>query len=429
MSTPPGALAVLYRAAGQVSAAKALTTTAVGFVFVAPLLRATVGHAVVVGGLLALLAVALVVLSASHERIDRPIRIPLTVVFVLAWMAASLLWSDYRGPTLLAVTEQITITALAVIIGLLRDLIQIIRAVGDVLRALLGVSLALELLSGLVFHVPFLALGIQGDIGDGGPIQGLFLTRNLLGFVALIALVTFAIEGVTRSVPRGRVVASILLASGMIVLSQSPVTMVMTLALAVAAGAIALIRRAPAAVRPRIQWTLATVLALATVLSWVFRHRLVSLLDAAAEMDTRSQLWTAIARAIRIEPTTGWGWAGEWIGGRAPFVGINISVRGAHGTALNAWFDVTLQLGAVGLALVAGFALLALGRSWLLASARRTVSVVWPALILVLLWTSSLAESFILLDAGWFLLVLCAVQASNRQRQGVPASRGAPALD
>lgn len=420
-----GAFAVLFRAAGEITAAKALTTAAVGFVLLAPLLRATVGHAVVVGGLIALLAVAGLVVAAANERIDRPVRIPLTVLLVLAWMVISMFWSDYRGATLLAVSEQIIITAIAIAIGLLRDLIQIIRAVGDVLRALLGLSLALEVLSGLVFHVPFTALGIAGDIGSGGPIQGLFLTRNLLGFVALIALVTFATEGVTKSVPRAKLVLSLVLAAGMIMLSQSPVTMLMTLVLAVAAWAIALIRRAPATIRPRIQATLATLLVIALAVAWFMRGRLIAALDAASEMDTRSELWAAIVRAIKVEPVTGWGWAGEWIGGRAPFVGINISVRGSHGTALNAWLDVALQLGLIGLLLFAGFAVIAFGRSWLLASKRRTVSVVWPALILVLLATSSIAESFILLDAGWFLLVLCAVQASARQRDRLPMPRRA----
>ncbi|MGO3885580.1 MAG: O-antigen ligase family protein [Mycetocola sp.] len=423
MQQPTGLWAILYRAAGEVSAAKAFTTTAIGFVFLAPLLRDTVGHAVVGGGLVALLGIGIAILTASHERIDRPVRIPLTVVLVLAWMALSLLWSDYSGHTLLAVAEQVTIAALAITVGLLRDLIQIVRAVGNVLRTLLAVSLVIEILSGLVFHVPFSSLAIQGNIGDGGPIQGLFLTRNMLGFVSLIALVTFAIEGVTRSVQRPVLIFSLVLASGMIMLSQSPVTLLMLVVLAIAAGPIALIRHLPAGVRPRIQFALASALVLGVVGGWLVRGRLIAILDAASEMDTRSDLWSAIGRAIRVEPITGWGWAGEWIGGRAPFVGINISVRGSHATALNAWLDVALQLGAVGLFLLAALSVIALGRSWILASERRTVSVVWPALILVLLGASSIAESFMLRDAGWFLLVLCAVQASSRLRDKLPVAR------
>ena len=47
-------------------------------------------------------------------------------------------------------------------------------------------------------------LGIQGNIAQLGPIQGIFGTRNLLGFVAVIALITFLIEYRTQSVRAGR---------------------------------------------------------------------------------------------------------------------------------------------------------------------------------------------------------------------------------
>ena len=60
------------------------------------------------------------------------------------------------------------------------------------------------MLSGVLLDMPFRFLGVQGNIAQLGPIQGIFGTRNLLGFVAVIALITFLIEYRTQSVRAGR---------------------------------------------------------------------------------------------------------------------------------------------------------------------------------------------------------------------------------
>ena len=89
-------------------------------------------------------------------------------------------------------------------IGHVRDTLQTARALGDVMRVLLSISLGVEVLSGVLLDMPFRFLGIQGNIAQLGPIQGIFGTRNLLGFVAVIALITFLIEYRTQSVRVGR---------------------------------------------------------------------------------------------------------------------------------------------------------------------------------------------------------------------------------
>ena len=53
-------------------------------------------------------------------------------------------------------------------------------------------------------------------------------------------------------------------------------------------------------------------------------------------------------------------------------------------------------------------------RAWLLASRRRSVVYVWPALMLVAITVTSFAESFVLGEGGWMLLVVCAVKAAQR---------------
>ena len=98
-----------------------------------------------------------------------------------------------------------------------------------------------------------------------------------------------------------------------------------------------------------------------------------------------------------------------------------------HATALNAYLDVLLQVGWVGLLVFATFCGVTLVRGWLMASERRSVIYAWTPLITVALLIESAFESFTLVGAGWFMLVLCAVRAgqSRSWRERLPA-RDAP---
>jgi len=57
--------------------------------------------------------------------------------------------------------------------------------------------------------------------------------------------------------------------------------------------------------------------------------------------------------------------------------------------------------------------LIGIGGAWLLASRQRSVVYAWPALVLVVLSISSLAESSILVEFGWLTFVICCLKASQ----------------
>ncbi|WP_234407323.1 hypothetical protein [Microterricola viridarii] len=71
------------------------------------------------------------------------------------------------------------------------------------------------------------------------------------------------------------------------------------------------------------------------------------------------------------------------------------------------------QLGLVGLISFIALVGFALVRSWLLASERRSTVYVWPALVVLALTVTSLAESTVLGEYGWMLLIVCAIKASQ----------------
>lgn len=398
--------------AGSARFAQALTLIAIGLAFSTHAVRATIGWP----GLLAALATLLVLCGFSLVARWRAVEwygiLPLTILVFVGWAAASVIWSEAPGTTLLRVGYLVAFGMLGLYVALMRDTIQIVRAFGDVLRVLLGASVALEVLSGILLDLPIVILGIQGDIASLGPIQGIFGSRNLLGFVALVALLTFIVEWRTRSVPRGRSIASVVLASLCIVLAGSPTTWFALGASLVALGALYGLRRVPATSRLRWQIGLLATAVVVLVTGWVLRIRIIELLDARAEFDVRLEVWREVSRYLAANPLQGWGWMGRWPDS-APYVWIERAVGRELSSALSAWIDAYFQVGVIGMLLFAALVGVALVRSWLLASNRRSVVYLWPALVLVALAVTSFAESFALQEGGWMLLIVCAVKAAR----------------
>lgn len=338
---------------------------------------------------------------------------PSSLLVFVALALLSTLWSTDRADTLNGWIALLGYTVIAITIGHTRDTLQTVRAIGDTLRGLLALSLGLELLSGVLLDMPFPFLGIQGNLAGGGPIQGIFGTRNMLGFVAVVALITFVIEWRSRSVTRGVGVASIALAAMLGLWSASPSVVVLAAAVGVATAALSIVRHAPAERRSLAQWSLGALVAVGLLAAFALRHQIIRVLDAGSDFSTRADLWNQLLEFIADRPILGWGWFGPWAPDEFPFVYVNILQDDTHRSALNAYFDVLLQLGWAGLVLFLVLGGVALVRSWLVASVRRSVVYAWTPLVLVTLAVESMFESFTLTGVGWMLLVLCALRAGQ----------------
>ena len=382
-----------------------------------------------------LCVVAIGILVARREEILFLRLVPTTLLMFTTWAFASVFWSNDAFSSFWRWTAMAAVALLAVTIGHVRDTLQTVRALGDVLRAALTLSLVLEVLSGIIFDTPLRFLGIQGNIASFGPIQGIFGTRNMLGFFAVVALITFAVEMRTHSVRPGVAVFSLSLGAALGLLSASPTVLVLAVVVGAATAVLTLVRAVPAARRTRVQWIVAGVVAVASVALYLQRARIVDLLGARDDLAMRSNLW-AVARYFSARrPVQGWGWFGSWDVSEQPFASINQLLSQRHTTALNAYVDVQLQLGWVGVLLVCAFGGLALVRSWLDASQRRSVVYAWTPLMVIALAVTSVFESVALFGLGWMLLVLCAVRAGQsrgwRERLGAggpPATGTIPTL-
>ena len=413
MTGAPLSRASLRTQLESAAVAQAFTMTALAAALTGHLTRSLIGWPGYIAILSGLLVLAGAILLARREMIEWRGILPLTVLGFVAWCGASVFWSTAQWMSLAGWLFQAAIAVLGIAIALCRDLIQIVRAAGGVFRVVLGVSIGLEILSGVLLDTAFPFLGIAGNLAIGGPIQGIFGTRNLLGFVAVLALVTHVIELRTRSVQRGTGILSIALAATCLVFSGSPVTLVVSVVILGATAALFAVRRTPADRRPVLQYALLGLLTVTMIATYVGRSRVIDLLNAGGEFQVRYTLWLSTWRAIDANPIEGWGWFGLWRETVPPFVGINWAVGREHASALNAYLDVILQVGTVGFLFFVALCAFALVRSWLLASNRRTVTYAWPALVLVTILTTGAAESFPLVEAGWLLLVICAVKASE----------------
>ncbi|WP_345763839.1 O-antigen ligase family protein [Diaminobutyricibacter sp. McL0608] len=406
----PAALTEFF---GSARFASALSLVAVGVGFSTHAVRSVMGWPGLIGALAALAILAAISFIAQRETIEWHGLLPISILVFVGWCALSIFWSNYQWATFAGIGYQLTFAFLGIYIALVRDAIQIVRVVGDVLRVLLTVSLGLEVLSGLLIDLPIRFLGIQGNIAAGGPIQGLFGSRNQLSIVALIAFVTFLVELRTRSVRPVTATASISLAVLCILLTHSPVIAAVSVIVGLATLALYAVRKVPPRLRPFYQWGLAAITVLALVLAYIYRTRVIDLLNARADFSVRYRLWIQIWQLIPVNQILGWGWVGGWPETLYPFTAIQANTGAEHANGLNAYLDVYLQVGLIGLILFVALIALAFGRSWLLASNKRSVVYVWAPLVLVALLVTSVFESSILVESGWLLLVVCAVKASQ----------------
>ena len=392
-----------------------LTHLIIGFAFATHLVRSLIGWPGLLSALVCLVVLATASMIARRHSIEWHGLLPLSILVFLVWCALSVLWSGYALHTVAGIAYQLAFAFLAIYVALVRDTIQIVRATGDVLRLLLGLSIALEVLSGLLLDLPIVFLGIQGNISLLGPIQGVFGSRNVLGLVSLIAAISFIIELRSRSVRPGRAAASIALAFLGLVLTHSPVFVVVASAVGIAALALYWLRRTPAENRWLLQLSLLGATVLAALFTFVGRTGIIALLNAGSEFETRSSLWREMWRLVELHPLEGWGWTGIWPQNVSPYGWLDFVTGSRHSSALNAFLDVYFQVGLVGFLSFVALVTLAFIRSWLLASNKKPVVYVWSPLVLVVLLATSAAESTVLVEFGWLLLLICSVKAAQGQ--------------
>jgi O-antigen ligase len=361
---------------------------------------------------------------------------PKSLIGFMLLATLSIAWSAYPSVSALGVTLQWITTITALFIALCLGWTELLRTLAVALRVILILSLLFEaVVAVFIGHavlpfwveytgkIPAAFYWSRGLLLEGGPVEGIVASRNLLGFIALLALIVFAVQLAAGTVARGRGIFWVVLALLMLWLTRSA-----TVSVALLAGVVALLfalwaRRVPPLGRRGLYLTAGAGAAAVVVGVAVFSSTLLGVLGKSDDLTGRFDIWNRVIELAGQRTVAGWGWVSYWAPWVEPFDGLAVRKGVQYLQAHNAWLDVWLQLGILGLIVFGALAVSTLWRSWFLAvdrprlgisdTASYAVSALLPLLLIVALLAQSLAESRILVESGWVLLLVLAIKTKR----------------
>ncbi|MDQ0725914.1 O-antigen ligase [Microbacterium sp. W4I20] len=394
---------------------------------------------------LATLGIGIPMLARSRPQPFRWRRLPWTALGYTTLALVSVAWSQWRGPTLLTWVLLAAVTVNALFIAHVLTWHEIVRALSSAFKWILGLSLLLEAWVSLVVHGPLLPnfatipegeidpqwYWVRDNLFDGGRIQGIVGNANLLAIVSLFAIITFGVLFAARARWRTTLALWALLAAYFLFRTSSATAFVCAAAAAVVLAVALLMRRAttPGA-RTRIYVVAIGATLIGVIGVWLAREPLLALLGRSSDLTGRSdRIWTKVLARAGEHPIFGNGFSSPWIPTDPAFdrwiTDHDITVFHAH----NMWLDVLLQLGVVGIVLMAVAYGSLLWRSWFFAvdrprwdlHAARTFSplTLLPSLFTVVLLVQGFSESTPIMLWGWMLVILLSFKLKSVPLVGV----------
>ncbi len=361
-------------------------------------------------------------------------RLPWFALGYVAWAVASLIWSQWISATALTLLLLLSTTGQAMFIGAVFTWREIVRALASALKWMLGLSLLFELWVALIWQGDILPgfvrpgpdwdgdvieLWSRDNLFNGGRLQGIFGNANPLAYIALLAIIVFAVRLASGAPRRTLLVAWTALAAYLFWRASSATALLCALAVVVVLATILIMRTARTPGDRTRRYALFAVVGLAGATAfWFARDTVFDVLGRSSSLTGRDEIWQKVGDRIAERPVIGWGYSTPWVPSEPAFdewiVDHGVTVMQAH----NMWLDVTLQLGIVGTVLIALALLAFVWRSWffavdrprwdLVADRPYTALTLLPSLLAALLLVQGLAESAPLLNWGWFVIVLLA---------------------
>lgn len=396
------------------------------------------------------------VLSAVLWVVVRPPvqwrRLPWFVVAYVAWATLSLTWSAWPETTALTLLLLYITTLQALFVGSVLTWRELIRAIASALKWVMALSLVFELWVSVFVRAPILPGFVVDKAGDpieywsrnnlfdGGRLQGIMGNANLLAPVALLAIVVFAIRLASGAPRRAFLWIWIGLSVFLFVRASSATAYIAATAVAVVLVTVLLMRRATKpGERTKYYVAYAVVGIGGAVAVWLLRDTIFSLLGRSADLTGRDGIWGKVLARAGERPWTGWGFATPWVTGDPAF-DIRITDHGqlvmqAH----NMWIDVAMQLGIIGVVLLALLYLAFVWRAWFFAVDRprwdlradRPYSplTLLPTLVGAILLVQGLAESTPLLLWGWLFIVMFGAKIKQSPHVGVGPAEQTAAIE
>jgi O-antigen ligase len=398
---------------------------------------------------LSVVAVAALYRQRSSWRIGR---LPYPLLAFLALAVLSTTWSYYPGATALGAATTVATATGGLAVAVTYSWREIFKYLAIALRFVLGLSLAFELFVAAIVRGPILPLVPEPGIDypslgvvppmlywsrdqlfavlSGGKIQGIVGNSVLLSFAALLGIIVFSLQLAGRTTRRRWSIPWLVVSIACLAMSRSATIIVATVVVIVVAAAVLLVRRAPTARARAVTYaSLGGAVVALTTLALVFQRQLFAVLGKSEDLTGRVDIWAAVTHLAQQRPVAGWGWVSYWVPWVAPFDTLvtRNGVRQLH--AHNAWIDVWFQLGIIGLIFFGALVASSVVRSWWLAVDRPqsgpgdgrkyTVESALALLVLTALLVQSIAESRLLVEFGFFFLVVVAVKTKSDRSDAV----------
>jgi len=350
--------------------------------------------------------------------------IPIELTLLLALMIGSSPWSAYASDTISGFLIQMSIFVIGLFFVATFSWRELVIIFANSIRVIIFGSFLIELVASLskgvlAELVPFQnenirsALANSGHLFDGGRIQGLLGNANLVAAWALMGVVTFAIEITLEKRFRWFKIASLVASISMIVVAKSAGIIFATVAVILAATVSLIAEGKDKITRHliyRIAWSVAGV---AMFFVLVFRRAVFEFLGKSPDMTHRSDIWRRVLSLISQRPLEGWGFTGVWVPGVKPYQGLVVINGHSYYQAHNAYLDMWLQLGAVGLILFVILLTRTFVNTWRLGVHHSNALYLWPLLILVTQLLRGVTESRLLIQSAMLMLIIFAVKSSD----------------
>ncbi|WP_185022863.1 O-antigen ligase [Curtobacterium sp. PhB115] len=376
------------------------------------------------------------------------VRTPWPLWAFLAWCLVSVAWSHWRFATISSLIVQVICVAVAFTIASTLTWRRIADALSLGLRWVLLLSLLFEAVVAVFVRHPIAPIWTDygdADIPDafyfsraelftGGRIQGLPGNANLLAMVALLVAIVVVVQLAEGRMRRARATGWLVLAALAFVLTRSSTVIAAALVVAVVALVAVWVRRVPTERRTPRYLVLAVGAVVVAVAAFLLRGPVSELLGKGSDATGRGEIWAKVLGLIDQHAVVGWGWIGYWWPGIPTLADLAHRKGVTYLQAHDAYLDVWMQTGIIGLVLFGLYVVTTLWRSWACATrigydaALRPrpfdpVSLL-PLLVVVALLVQSVAESRLLYQGNWVLFALLAIKARIVLTGEEPASTG-----
>ena len=335
----------------------------------------------------------------------------------------SVIWSYYPRETVLAGLLMLATTTTGVLLACGLSLRQFTDALSRALEATLVLSFLLELYVALVLREPLVPIymkdweevppsyiWVEGNIFQGGPIQGIVGNRNPLAFIALLTLICVVVRWRDYRLRLPNFLIWSTLSILTLILTGSATVIVAAVVCGIVMLFLWLLRHVPVALRTTVIVAASTLGVAVIVFAIGWHSQVTALLGRSPDMTGRWEIWLKVIDLWEQHTFLGWGWIMYWVPWIPMFGTLVIRPDGTPTlSAHNAYIEALFQTGVVGASMIVVLVLTLLIRSFRLAVRYldSDASVLLPALLMTAMVVQSMTESRLLSEGNW--VTVCAL--------------------